>query len=537
MRRHLLLLICFSVVSSVLGQQHTSEGILEDAEFLIKKERKHVLPEASRFFETAPTEPLPAASTKPLEYNPPDLFPEFGTLSREIKILRAKQDIITKLQGNYVKSGYGNFHAPFFEGFLSNKHYPRYVYGLRMRHLSTGREAYGEENHNLMQLHGKLFTETLRLGGDIGYDRNQYQLYNSGHSKAIQTLHQVAVCKTLSNYIHGTVNYHVDASFYYLSDAYQAREGQWHFNGRGDYELSDSLLLKAVTDLYLTKHSDTTAVHRNLWRFKPTLSFKLNKFDVQGGFNLVCQNDTSYAPNHLHTYPVLEVKYALYKWLQPYLGIGGDMQQNSLRGFLQENPLLASEVDLRHTNQYLVYHGGARGDLMAQVNWHAGFSVGKYQNFHCLVNSAQDPGRFEVQYDPAATLLNTFGELTYANQAETLTTRLRGDYFHYTLQELSKPWHRPHYQLDLTSTYRLHDKLVFKGAMSWIGGIAAQCANTKTPVVLDDVVDVDLGIEYLWDSRFSVFCDVQNLLARKNERHLSYPTRGFHCMLGLTYAW
>ena len=109
MRRHLLLLICFSVVSSVLGQQHTSEGILEDAEFLIKKERKHVLPEASRFFETAPTEPLPAASTKPLEYNPPDLFPEFGTLSREIKILRAKQDIITKLQGNYVKSGYGKY--------------------------------------------------------------------------------------------------------------------------------------------------------------------------------------------------------------------------------------------------------------------------------------------------------------------------------------------------------------------------------------------------------------------------------------------
>jgi hypothetical protein len=295
--------------------------------------------------------------------------------------------------------------------------------------------------------------------------------------------------------------------------------------------------LEACTDLYLTKHSDTTTVYRNLWRFKPTLSFKLNKFDVQGGFNLVCQNDTSYAPNHLHTYPVLEVKYALYKWLQPYLGIGGDMQQNSLQGFLQENPLLASEVDLRHTNQYLTYYGGAKGDLAAQVNWHVGFSVGNYQNFHCLVNSAQDPGRFEVQYDPAATLCNIFGELICANQAETLTTRLRGDYFHYTLQELLKPWHRPHYQLDLTSTYRLHDKLVFRGAMSWMGGIAAQCVNTKAPVVLDDVVDVDLGIEYLWDSRFSVFCDFQNLLGSKNERYLCYPTRGFHCMLGLTYAW
>jgi hypothetical protein len=537
MRRYLCLFICCSIASSVLGQQLTSEGVLEDAEFLIKKERKHLLPEASRFFETAPTEPLPAASTKPLEYDPPELFPEFDTLAREAKIFRTKQDIVAKLYGNYVKSGYGNFHTPFFEGFLANKHYPRYVYSFRVKHLSAGKEVHGEETHNLVQLHGKLFTETLRLGGAIGYHRDQYQLYNFEHSKATQTLHQVAVCKTLINYIHGTFNYQVDASFYYLSDAYQARERQGQFNGRGDYELSDTLTLKAVTDLYLTKYSDATAVYRNLWRFKPMLSFRLNKFDVQGGFNLVCQDDISYTPNYLHTYPVLEVEYTLCKWLQPYLGIGGDMQPNFLRGFLQENSLLASGVDLRHTNQYFVYYGGVRGDLAAQTGWHAGFSIGKYQNLHCLVNSAQDLGRFEVQYDPAATLLNTFGELTYANQAETLTTRLRGDYFHYTLQELLESWHRPHYQLDLSSTYCLHDKLVLRGAMSWVGGIVAQCVRTKAPVALDDVVNVDLGIEYLWSSRFSVFLDLKNLLASKNERYLHYPTRGFHFMLGLTYAW
>jgi hypothetical protein len=538
MRRHLFLSICFfGIAYGVLGQQPASEGVLKDAEFLIKKERKHLLPAASRLFETAPTAPLPADSTKSLEYNPPDLFPEFDTLSREVRILRAKQDIATKLYNNYIRGGYGNFHTPLFEGCLSNKHDPRYVYGLRVSHLSTGREAYAEENHNLIQLHGKLFTKTLRLGGDIGYHRDQYQLYDSGYVKAIQTLHQVTAWTTLSNYIHGTFNYQVDASFYYLSDACQAREKQWRFNGRGGYELSDTLILKAFTDLYLTKHSDTTAVHRNLWRFKPMLFFKANKFDVQGGFNLVCQDDVSYAPDYLHIYPVFEAKYALFEWLQPYLGIGGDMQQNSLRGFLQENPLLAPEVDLRHTNQYLVCYGGARGDLAAQVNWHAGFSVGKYQNLHCLVNSALDPGRFEVKYDPATTLLNTFGELTYTNQAETSTTRLRGDYFHYMLRELLKPWHRPRYQLDLTSTYCLHSKLVFRGALYWLGERVAQCTHTEAPVMLNDVVDVDLGIEYLWNSRFSVFFDLQNLLANKNERYLHYPTRGFHCMLGLTYAW
>ncbi len=537
MRRHFFLLACLNIVSSVLGQQLSSEGVLKDTEFLIKKERKHLLPEASRLFDTAPTAPLITDPTNPLEYDLPDLFDEFDTLPRKVKILRAKQDMITKLYGNYVQGGYGNFHTPFLEGFLANKYHPKYAYGLQVRHLSAGKEAHAEENHNLIQLHGKLFTETLRLGGDMGYHRDQYPLYNLGNSPIAQTLHQVAVRQTLSNYICETFNYQIDSSFYYLSDAHQAREKQWEFNGRGDYVLNDALTLKAFTDLCLTKHRDTTAVHRNLWRFKPMLSFGLNRLDVQGGFNLVCQDDVSYAPHSLHIYPVLEVKYAFRKWLQPYVGIGGDMQQNFLRGFLRENPLLAPQADLRHTNQRFVFHGGARGDILAQVSWHAGLSVGTYQNLHCLVNSAQDAGRFEVKYDPAATLLDIFGELTHTNLAETLTTRLRGDYFHYTLQELSKPWHKPRYQLDLTSTYCLYDKLVFRGAMYWMGGIVAQHTTTKAPVMLDDVVDVDLGIEYLWNARFSVFCNVQNLLARKNERYLHYPTRGFHCMLGLTYAW
>jgi hypothetical protein len=213
------------------------------------------------------------------------------------------------------------------------------------------------------------------------------------------------------------------------------------------------------------------------------------------------------------------------------------MQRNSVQSFLQENPLLAPQVTLRHTNERFVFYGGAKGDIAAQVSWHAGISLGTYQNLHCFVNSDQDPSRFDIQYDPTATLFNTFGELTHTNRANTLTTRLRGDYFHYTLQELSKPWHRPRYQLDLLSTYRLYDKIVCRGFMYWLGGLEAQDVLTKAPEVLGDVVDVGLGIDYLWNTRFSVFFNCQNLLANKNERYLHYPARSFHFMAGITYAW
>lgn len=541
MRQIFFLLACLGIASSVLGQQSASEGALKDAEFVVKKERKHLLPEASRLFRSAPTSPCTTDPIKPLEYVLPDLFPAFDILPHKAQILRAQQTIVAKPYSNYLRGGHGNFCAPFLEVFVAHKHHPKYTYGLQFKHLSAGKMAYFEETHNLIQLHGKLFTKTLCLVGEIDYHGDGYQLYGTENSTSAaprrQTLQQFTVRNTLSNYIHEMFNYQVDGSFHCLVDAYQARENQCEFNGRGDYILNDELTLKVFTDLYLSKHSDTTVAYRNLWRFKPMLYLLFNSFDVQGGLNLVYQDDVSYVSNALNVYPVFKVRYALYKWLRPYVGIGGDIQRNSLQGFLQENPLLAPQVTLRHTNQRFVLYGGARGDIVAQISWHAGFSIGEYQNLHCLVNSDQDPGRFDVKYDPATTRLNIFGELTHTNRDETLTTQLRGDYFCYTLQELSKPWHRPRYQLDLLSTYRLHDKLVCRGSIYWLGGLEAQDVITKVPEALGDVVDVGLGIDYLWNSRFSIFLNCQNLLANRNERYLHYPARSLHFMAGLTCVW
>lgn len=541
MRRFLFLAACLLLYAGVWGQQPVATSALKDTEFIIKKEHKHLLPESSRLFEGAPTSPCVTDPIHPLEYTLPTLYPKFDTLPRKTKIFRAKQDMIAKLYSNYLQGGHGNFYMPFLEGHFANKHHAQYAYGLQIRHLSAGTKAYNEEHHHLIQLHGKLLYETLCLGGEVAYNRDKYPLYNPEDGTVAtprsKTWDQFSTRYTLSNYVHGMFNYQVDAVLHYCTDTDQAHELQGGLNGQGDYTLNDAFTLSVFTDLHLTKYSNITAVHRNLWRFKPMLSFLYNRFDVQGGVNLVYHNDASYVTNALHVYPVWEVKYTLYKWLQPYIGLSGDIQRNSLQGFLQENPLLAPQTTLCHTNQRFVFYGGARGDIVEQVSWHAGLSVGTYDNLHCWVNSDKDPRQFNVEYAPTATLLNTFGALTHTNRAETLTIRLRGDHFQYTLPEPSKPWHRPHYQLDLLSTYRLYDRFMFRSSLCWVGGLSAWDVTKKVPVVLPDVVDVGLGIDYRLDARLAIFCNFQNLLARNNERYLHYPSRGFHCMVGLTYAW
>ena len=542
MRQLLWIAVFLGTFYNALGQQSTAKGTLKDAEFVIEKERKLPLPEASRLFEKAPMVPLLTAPIIPLRYALPALFPDFDLLPLKTKILRAKQEALAQLYGNYLKAGHGNWHTPYLAVFLANKRNPTYGYGLNFSHLSAGEEAYFQEAHNLVQLHGRLFTKTLRLEGEVCYTRDGHQLYDPGSDASAtppqQIVQQFGVSKTIANYNREIVNYQLDASFHHMADGYKARENQWGFNGEGDYALNALFTAKAATDLYLTHHRDEAIkANRHLWRIRPLLAFALDDFDIEGGINLVYQNDPSPVVNTFNAYPIIAVKYNFRKWLRPYIGISGDIERTSLQSFLQENPFLAPNAALRHTNQRFLFYGGARGDVMEQISFQTGLSIGIYQNLHCFLNNAEDPGRFDLCYDPEAMVINTFGELLRTNREETLTVRLRGDHFYYALKELERPWHRPRYQLDLATSYRLYDKIMFKGNGYWLGGMEALDVASNVAMPLKNVVDLGLGIDYLWSSRFSIFLDCKNLLARSNERYLHYPTRGFHFVAGLTYAW
>ncbi|MEM9417358.1 MAG: hypothetical protein AAF963_03335 [Bacteroidota bacterium] len=535
MSRFFLLTLCLAIAVPAWGQP-PRKGTLKDTEFVIEKERKNLLQEAARLFKSAPAAPRVATPVQPLFVTPPTIHPTFDTLPRKIQLLRAKQDVLTQLYSNYLQGGHGNFYAPYLEVFLANRRDPRYAYGLHFKHQSAGQTGYFEENHHLIQLHGKRFIESLWAGGGaLCYRRDSYPLYKpastNGAALEKQSIVQFTIHPTLTNYTEGPLNYQFDPSFHYVATD-KAQEIQGGIQGSGEYTLSDDFTFKAITDLHFTKYNSTP---RHLYRFKPMLVFEVHRFDIQFSPNFVYQNDVSAEENSFKVYPVLEVKYPLHPWLRPYGGISGDVQRNSLQSLLKENPRLAATPTLRHTNQPWLLYGGVRGDVMEQISFNTGLSAGKYQNLHCLVNSTDEPGRFDVCYDPAAQLYNIFGELTHSNQADTWTTRLRGDYFHYNLQKLPQPWHRPRYQLDLLSTYRWQDKVILKGSVCCIGGIKAREGSTAK--ALPTVFDASIRIDYLWNSRLSIFLDCQNLLVKCNERYLHYPSRGFQFVGGLTYAW
>lgn len=536
MRRFFLLTVCLlGIAVNALGKE-SDKGILKDTEFVIDKERKNLLEEAFRLFESAPT----ATPANDFAQLPPSIplaiWPPFDVLPRKVKLLRAKQDVVTQLYGNYLQAGHGNFYTPYLEWFVTNTRDPRHAYGLHFKHLSMGKMGYREENHNLIQLYGKLFTDTLCHTGEVDYKRDSYPLYGSEGKKQVhlgkQSIDHFLIRYTLADYSDGPINYQAKSLVHYLAAPSQLQETQGIIQANADYVLTDEYTLKTAADLCFTKYKDTS---RNLFRLTPSLAFTVQKFDIEAGLNLVYQDSDTQKIDPLNLYPVIEIKYPVHQAFRPYVGIRGDIKQSSLQNLLQENPRLANNTALRHTDQRFIY-GGVRGELMEQVSFHTGLLAGIYKNLHYFVNSPTHPGLFEVNY-ATTKFVNVFSELTYINQAESWTTRLRGDYFRYSPEDLPQPWHRPSYQLDLLSTYQWHDKVIFKGSLYCLGGIKAQHEATKEVKKLSPTFDVGLGVDYLWNSRISIFLDCQNLLANLNERHLHYPARGFQFVAGLTYGW
>ncbi|MEL6412800.1 MAG: hypothetical protein AAFQ08_01605, partial [Bacteroidota bacterium] len=537
-------LICVIFLNTVLhtssGAPSTPENTLNNTEFIIEKERALLVPDANRLFENAPVAPrLTTPPQQPLLSTPlPTIAPTWTLLNRKTKILRAQQDVVTRLYSNCVQGGYGNFYTPYLEGHFGSKRHPKYAYGLHFRHLSFGKDQYGEESNNTLQAHGKVLREQWSLGGSVQYDRDGYTLYHLPTALAQhQVVHQCTALGTLAQRFQGLFNYQLQVGFHYLRDRQQVQEGQLGLKGVGDYELNDNFTWRVASALHWSRYAHSQAVYRHWYRLKPTLDFSWNALAVQGGVRLVYQHGAIGKVSAFNAYPVLEVGYELQPWLRPYAGVGGDMEHNTWQSLMQENPLLAPGVTLKHTHQRVTLYGGVKGDVLAQIAFHAGLVWGEYHDLPCFVNHTTKPGYFEVCYAPEATMLNAFTELTHTNSAETWTTRLRGDYFYYKLKKLQAPWHRPQYQLAWFSTYRLYDKIVFKGSLCWMGGLSAWDAQQGKAHKLDDVVDLGVGIDYWWNTRFSLFLNCQNLLARANEQYWHYPARGRHFLIGLSYAW
>jgi hypothetical protein len=543
----IILVMAFSI--SAMGQA----GQLEEAEIVIRKDRRITLPPANRNFEKIPQLPVQNAKSEQTysftEYtlNLTPIQPNFRAVNL---VMNEKQKEIT---GNYFKLGYGNFGTLMGEAYLGSVRNPTYLYNLYIRHRSSSRGPVFDKNsgdgRTDVVLGGKFFNGTNTISGDIQYGSRKVHFY--GYDPVLDLTPDLiernftsftaraAVEKTALDEV---VSYHFRTNWDFFRDNFEARESRFNFDMGYGYNFTSELHFDLRGLVTFANIEDTERIGRNYYNFKPRLSYFGKKFSLTAGANLATDNDdltqiTTTAENGFKIYPSFRVDLSPTSSINVYAGYEGDLEFNSFQDFSSENAFLQSDFTLLNTEKLNDIYGGINLDLTRGLRVNAGVSMASLQRLAFFTNSITDSTRFEVLYDGGeVNRTNVYGEVLYEKEG-AVRSALRFDFFDYQLNTLADAYHKPQYQAVFNNSFFPIDKLKVSADLYYLGGLVGLNRESNTRVELDDIIDLNIGGDYDVSGRVSVFLQFKNIFGQEYERYLNYKARGIQFLGGLTVSF
>ena len=560
-----LFLVLFCGSLSFSAAQTSARGGLQDQVFVIQKDREIRLPKQIRSFEKMPALPQPKALGT-LSF---PVMPFFLPVpASEIQAEPAtKEWNVPKLDlyPGWVRVGYGNFLSPLIEGRYLSTQSSDLQYATKFHHQSFGKgpvswmEEESRESHTELAGDVSYFLDESEFYSSIEVKRDAYTYYGQDLGFTIPPNVDFAgpyfdLNKQVKGNLKlgirdldkvGRIGYAGEVVLAGFRDSYAVREQELGFVGEGEFRPSKEITANLGLSYFTTATEDLRYdLKRNYFSLRPEGHYTFGDFQFRAGVILVSENDSIVERKPgIRLFPVLKTTYQVSEKLQVNVAISGDVQRNTYRSFVQENPFLGPSDQLLNTVTKLSFAAGVEGIVSDKLVYRAGIDLRRQSNLHFFVNSYADTARFELVYDQEATVFqfNSNIELSLTEKY-TLTTQF--DFFHYNLSNQQLAWHRPTWILQLNNRYSPFKKLNLQANLQVMGGLQARgfgVIETKPVraevVKLPALVDLQLKIDYAVNSRLSIFAEGNNLLNRSNTRWLNYPVRGIQGVGGLSFKF
>lgn len=543
-----LLMMLFSHLAFAQEDQWERDGEIGNVEIEIVRERQIVLPRANRNFEKVP--PRPA---EPIQ---PEITYEFRNLGFNVpdyqsnpRPLRLKQEDISKIYGNYVSAGFGNYASPYLDAWLNTKRDKNRFLGTQLYHRSFGKGPVDGKNSasgiTNIKLFGQTYTKALTTNAFIDYENRggYFYGYTSGLEVTRDTIRQIYNVVSLGGAISNTklsdFNFNLGGNFSYLKDKYEAAESDLSFKFISDYTISDKnkITLTSSYDLIARKDSLVDAKPRHLFKVSPSFAFSpMENLSISLGVTAVIEND-SIRSKPLHFYPNVSANYILSPSINAYAGLSGDMEKVTLHTLSRENLWLNSNIGIFHTNKMAELVTGLKGKVGRLIAFNLGMAVANLQDLYFFQNTPGDRSKFDIVYDEGNTQrINLFGELGY-NKNEIVRFSLRGDYYGYSTDKQAEAWHKPTYRLRANSSFNIYQKLLLNIGFVGQGGMKSFNNETNGIVNLNPGIDLNVKADYFLSPQVSIFLKFENILSNDYPVYLNYPVRGFQAMGGVSWSF
>nr|WP_299204692.1 hypothetical protein [uncultured Brumimicrobium sp.] len=317
-------------------------------------------------------------------------------------------------------------------------------------------------------------------------------------------------------------------------------------NLRADFDISYNDYRYGIADSSLTA-LDTGIVSKNtVIQLRPVTSFYgLNEklqFKVGGEFALDFHDKT-----RASLYPIAEARYSLFNdMFIPYAGIEGGLKQQRFELLANENEFIGSNNQLKNESRYEFYFG-IKGTLSSRISFNANVAFANLRNHALFVNDTiySSGNQFRVEYD-TVSMTTISASISYQHN-EKLKVDVIGKFNSYEAKNNPYAWNKPQLELITRGSYNIADKLIAKVDFSLETGRRARVFDpTIEGVEMEDgihfkklgvLADANLGVEFRYTKRLSIFANFNNVAAQSYQRWFGYPVNAFQFMAGLTFRF
>ena len=484
---------------------------------------------------------------------------------------------IKQLYPFYTRIALGSKLMPLGEFYYNSTRSRVYNYGAHLKHLSSfgnikrGDIVFpnGQFDHTDVLLFGKINQASFNLGAKFHYLNDGFHFYGLPDSivseaKTIAQRYQNlgADFDFIGNRGDTSIlNYKITSGFNFLNTKkpiidtlsdWRAKENQFYLNTKGWYNYKSETFYLNLGLRYNSYHygiedsilnpSDTGLVTNNsIIDLHPGILTQLfkNKFRVDVGLALSVDIQKK---TKVYLYPQVEIKYSLFNDIFiPYAGIRGGLKQNSLRAFSSENPYLISNLTIQNEHNPHEIYVGFKGTLSSKLSFNINGSSARILNSALYVSDSATFNKFNIIYD-TLTLTKLEASGSY-QQNEKFKFDLIGRFCSYQTKNEAFAWNLPQFHFVLRGSYNLYDKFLVNLSAKIETGRKAKVYSSGEDVIekneqyaksLGAIVDINLGVEYRYNTRVSAFLQINNLASQQYYRWYNYPVQPIQVMAGVT---
>ncbi|MBS1530013.1 MAG: TonB-dependent receptor [Bacteroidetes bacterium] len=488
----------------------------------------------------------------PLTYVTLDKRLERNTDIKQLEAMKMPPEVDSVLSNNYARLGLGNFKTTYGEVYVNNGKDEGLQLGAFAKHLAQSSSNLNKQNEirDEVGVFARGVTDENSFTGRLNYSRlgtNFYGFDQANPPGAFTPLAQHF--NTFSGEGEITKNYKdepnaftyaVKLNGYIWNDAFQAKENNIVLTGFLNETVNQFYAgLGASLDLS-TQQDSAYSISNNILRLNPYLKFQGDNYKIDAGLNLAREFGFS---SRAFIFPSVKAEFQVIpKYVRIFAEASGDVNKSSLRDFSVINPYMGQDITIINSVDKLDLSVGLKGMLAPGLGFKATVfrnSVKDLPMFVSNFNASRTNNTFQVIYDNGNSRVTGFnGELDF-KASDDFDLFGRVEFRNYVLATEAQPWNLPKFKLTagtvihITSQLSVNATLLYRGSTFDRTVTTNGATTTTTFIPISGFADLNGGVEYKLNSRFSIFGQVNNILNTTNQVWLYYPNYGFNIFGGV----